>query len=111
MYSVVWGKIRNVGTREDAEECLSDIFAQIFFHFAEIEEGKLKNYISVISSRTAIDRYRSLTARKNIRAEDESTLENISEGTDIQAGTENAELSRLLYEKIISSEAYLFRII
>lgn len=101
VYSVVWRKIRFAGTKEDAEECLSDIFAQVFLHFGEIEEGKLTTYISMISGRMAVDRYRSLTAKKNIKAEDDSVLEFVSSGDDIQSGSENAEINRILYERIM----------
>lgn len=102
VYSIVWRKIKNVGTKEDAEECLSDIFSQIFLHFHEIEEGKLKTYISMISGRMAVDKYRNLTAKKNKSAEDESNLEKIRSDDDIVEGMENSEISRVLYEKILT---------
>ena len=102
VYSIVWRKIKNVGTKEDAEECLTDIFARVFLNFSEIEEGKLTAYISMISGRMAIDKYRNLCAVKNRSFENEEIPENLSSGDDIAKATEKAELSRILYEKIIS---------
>lgn len=102
VYSVVWRKICTVGKREDAEECVSDIFAHIYLHFDDIEPGKLKTYISTIAGRAATDRYRNLTARKNIPPDDESLLESVCADEDIVTDSENAELSRRLLDMISS---------
>lgn len=102
VYSVVWRKIYTVGNREDTEECISDIFAHIFLHFDEIESGKLKTYISTVSGRMAIDRYRRLTAGKNISSEDEEILEFVSSDEDIEFDTENSEQSKRLFDAVCS---------
>lgn len=102
VYSIVWKKICSAGTREDAEECISDIFSHIFLHFDEIETGKLKTYISIISGGMAVDKYRSLTAGKNIHSEDDEILESVSSGEDIVFNTENAEQSKRLFDIVQS---------
>ena len=55
----------------------------------------------MISDRIAVDRYRSLTAKKNIKTEDEAMLEFMRAEDDIQSGQENAEMNRILYERIM----------
>ena len=100
VYSVIWRKIRFAGTKEDAEECLSDIFSQIFLHFNEIENGKLNTYISMISGRMAVDRYRKLSALKNTKTEEKSVPENLSAVDDVQKKAENSEMNRIILEKI-----------
>ena len=51
VYHIVWNRIHAVGSPEDAEECVSDIFAELFRHFGEVEEGALKGYLGVLAKR------------------------------------------------------------
>ena len=41
VYAIVWSHIGKVGTREDAEECVSDVFADIFFQFEKPEQSQI----------------------------------------------------------------------
>lgn len=102
VYSIVWKKLKYVGRKEDAEECMSDIFTQVFLHFDDIENGSLKAYIGTVAARTAIDRFRSLTARKNILPEDSEILEAVCSDEDIEIKSEHTETCRLILDKIKS---------
>lgn len=102
VYSIVWKKLKYVGRKEDAEECISDIFTHVFLHFEDIENGSLKAYIGTVAVRMAIDRFRNLTAKKNISPEDSEILETVCSDEDIEAGNESAETGRLILEKIRS---------
>lgn len=102
VYSVVWRKIRLVGRKEDAEECLSDIFAQIFLHFDEIKPGMLTTYISTVAGRMAIDKYRSLTAMKNRNLNSDELCADVCDDENIEEKTETAQMNKVLLEKIIS---------
>ena len=70
VYKVVYSKLCGCGSREDIEECVSDIFAEIFFKYdTEIDyDGDLKGYIAIVANRRAINKFHSLTAEYNLRA-------------------------------------------
>lgn len=97
----IWGRIRKVGTAEDAEECASDVFADVFLHFDEIHTGSLQAYIGTIAKRKAVDRYRTLSSDKGIPSEDEE-LQKLPADADIEKDFEISERNRILYEKICS---------
>ncbi len=63
VYAIIWYRIRGLGTHEDAEEAVSDVFANVFRMFDRIEEGKLQSYIRIVAKHAAIDTCRRLSAR------------------------------------------------
>lgn len=68
IYAIVLNKIGNCGSREDVEDCVSDIMVE-FFRNAErysAGSGSLKSYISTIAKRRAIDAFRQISARNNM---------------------------------------------
>lgn len=68
IYAIVLNKIGNCGTKEDVEDCVSDIMVE-FLRNAErysAGSGSLKSYISTIAKRRAIDAYRQISARNNM---------------------------------------------
>ncbi len=63
VYAIVLNKIKNVASREDIEDCVSDIFVEMFqnaFNYSE-NNGTVKGYLSIIAKRRAIDTYRKLS--------------------------------------------------
>lgn len=63
VYAIVLNKIKNVASREDIEDCVSDIFVEMFqnaFNYSE-SSGTVKGYLSIIAKRRAIDTYRKLS--------------------------------------------------
>lgn len=102
VYSIVWSKLKYTGRKEDAEECISDIFTQIFLHFDEIDEGSLKAYTGKVASGMAVDRFRRLTAKKNLLTDGEEISETIPSDEDIEVNSEYTETNRMILEKIKS---------
>ena len=99
VYSIVWSRIKSVCTKEDAEECVSDVFADVFLHFDDIAAGSLQAYIGTVAKRRAIDMFRSRTARKNdVRPEE--ALEGLSADDDIAADYEQREQCSTLLQAI-----------
>ncbi|MCR5141702.1 MAG: sigma-70 family RNA polymerase sigma factor [Ruminococcus sp.] len=104
VYAVVNSKLRSCASREDIEECVSDIFAEIYTKYDTEEEyeGDMRGYISVIANRRAINVYHLLTKQTlTVSIDDENTPE-IADDRDIEQENEQAELSRVLLEKVIS---------
>ena len=73
VYHIVWNTIRAVGSPEDAEECVSDVFAELFGQFDAIEEGGLHGFIRMLARRRAINLFHRLTGQKPTVSLDEET--------------------------------------
>lgn len=99
VYSIVWGQLRTVGTAEDAEECISDVFMQVFLHFEEIREGSLQAYIGTVAKHTAINYARKLRSVSG-HLEEHEDLSGIPSDENIEQEIEATMEHRLLYEKI-----------
>lgn len=66
VYAIVLNKLKHTGTREDIEDCVSDVFVELFRSVDSYtaEGGSLKGYISTIAKRTAVDAWRRLSYRQ-----------------------------------------------
>lgn len=98
VYAIVWNHICKVGTHEDAEECVCDVFTDIFLQFDRIGEGKLQSYIRTVSKRKAIDCFRRLTARPPTEAMDAQEM--IPSDEDVEQDCDKKALRQLLLDKI-----------
>lgn len=96
VYTVIWNRIGSVGSREDAEEAVSDVFADVFLHFGEIREGSLQGYIGTVARRTAIDWFRRLS----VREPGEELPEELPDSTDVTAAGERAVLREKLMQAV-----------
>ena len=70
VYAIVLNKLKGSASREDIEDCVSDVFVAVFENAEKYrpEGGSLKGYISTIAKRTAVDAWRRLTCRQNATA-------------------------------------------
>ena len=75
VYAICANRLRNIGTNEDIEECVSDVFAAVFRHFDNPADknGDIKGIIGTIAKRHAIDFFRRLSRRygKTVPIDDE----------------------------------------
>ena len=103
VYAVVISVLRGCGSREDIEDCVSDVFLKIYKRLDENTDfsGSLKSFIGAVSRNTAIDAYRRLSVRnsKSVYIDDEST-EELSSGERLAENTEKKEQSRIILGKI-----------
>lgn len=103
VYAIVYNKLRGCAAREDIEECVSDIFADIFFNFnsENAYQGDLKGYIGIVAKRRAINKYHKLSPRadKTVSLDDDNIGEIQSEN-DTQSEAEKKALCNLMIEKI-----------
>lgn len=102
VYAIIWRKICTVGSKEDAEECVSDVFTDVFLHFADIREGALQGYLATLASRTAVDCYRRLRSRSTQISLADETAQLLDSGEDVQMSCEANAQSSVLLEKIRS---------
>ncbi|MGN0620285.1 MAG: RNA polymerase sigma factor [Porcipelethomonas sp.] len=103
VYAIVYNKLCSVASREDIEECVSDIFAEIYFNYDTKSgyQGDMKGYINTIAKRMAINKYHHLTSRlKHTAAIEEEHMAQIGSGENMEEESDNAELRCILLNKI-----------
>lgn len=67
IYAIVLNKLGRYGTREDIEDCVSDIMVEFLRNAGSFSAGtgSLKSYISTVAKHRAIDAFRRLSGRNN----------------------------------------------
>ena len=105
VYAVVVNVLRNCGSREDMEECVSDVFVKIYRSYSkgELREGDLKGFVGAVAKHTAIDYMRKLTThnKRNTSMDDEDFPE-IASDTRVDTDAENKDRNRVILEMVNS---------
>ena len=109
VYTVVFSKLRSCGSREDIEECVSDIFAEIFKKYNG-GSGDMKPFIATVAKRRAINVYRRLSAR----AEEVPLDDNEDYGAQADGGDDREQLTRCIKalgepDSVIVIQKYYYR--
>ena len=102
VYAIAASKLVGCGTREDIDECVSDIFAEIYRSFEEDRiVGDIKPVLGMIAKRRAIDYFRKISglSGRTVSLEDEKIWEQQS-GERVDDDVELRERNRILMEKI-----------
>jgi len=103
VYAIVWRILGQAGSSEDVEECVSDIFAEVFSKLDSVYENSMKAYIGTVSRRMALNRFQKLTSgkMKTISLEDISVSDMASD-VNITEDYEKAEQAGTLLNLILS---------
>ena len=103
VYAIVLNRLRSVASREDMEECVSDVFAEVFFSFSKPGGacGDLKLLIGTIAKRTAIDAFRKLR-RQSGKTTEETALEQLAAEDSVPETAEKTLRRQKLLEVIRS---------
>ncbi len=102
VYAVVWRILGDFASRQDAEEIVSDVFAEVFFHLDSVYEGSLKGYIGTVARRSAIDAFRKLSRKNPDISIEDDRLKELPAGTDIPQEYEQAEQAARLFQAVKS---------
>lgn len=103
VYSICANKLKSCGTKEDIEECFSDVFADVFRYLdgRSGEDGELKGIIGTIAKRTAVDYFRRLTRNTDIMVSmDDENFKPLLSGELVEVEAERAEMRRLILDCI-----------
>lgn len=84
LWSIVGAVLSQVGTVEDMEECVADVFIDLWEYPQKYDEsrGSLKAWLSVIARNKAIDRYRQKTKIQTIPLEETMLMEKMGIETE-----------------------------
>lgn len=74
IYTIIHNKLSGIYSREDIEECVSDVFFEVF-HYKnriDLEKGSIKAFLAVVAKRKAIDMYRKNKNNNHVPIDDVS---------------------------------------
>jgi len=83
MWSIAGTILKNVGTTEDIEECVADVFVYLWQNpdKYDVQRGKLKSYLAIVARSRATDKYRQIS-KQDIIPLDDKLLSDATELTD-----------------------------
>ena len=101
VYTIASNNLRSCGTAEDIEECVADIFIDIFRSLRSDKSysGDLKWMISTIAKRSSIDLFRRLSLKNNrtVSIDDVTPFYGASEN-ELESASERMELKGILMD-------------
>ena len=102
VYAVVSARLRLCGSKEDADECVSDIFYDLYKALEKCSDtGRdLKGLVITISKRRAVDAYRRLSSASGTGSFEDISGEDIPGEEDIPSGIEKKERDRIIISLI-----------
>ena len=101
VYTIIFSRLRSIASGEDIEECISDVFSDVFMRYdpKNAHNGDIKGFVAAIAKNRSIDMYRRLSSRMiglvsldNDEALQLSSPEKVDEITE-KAETGNAVLN------------------
>ncbi len=101
VYAIAYNKLRSVCDTAETDECVSDIFAEIFMKLNpdELDGRDMKGLVGTVTKRRCVDYYRKHLSDKTVFIDDESA-QTLASGDDIEADNERGETRRILLSKI-----------
>lgn len=103
VYTIAFSILISCGSREDVEECVSDVFMKIYKLLDEDTDftDNFKAFIGTVARNTAIDSFRKISLRISRTAYvDENTINELRDDNDITENTERREQSDIILGKI-----------
>ncbi|MBR4627389.1 MAG: sigma-70 family RNA polymerase sigma factor [Ruminococcus sp.] len=98
VYTIVYSRLRSYGSKEDTEECVSDVFADIFLDIERFfEMDDLSGMTGLIAKRKAVQFYRRLSSGYE---NDSGGYEMIADAADVAADAENRQRCSEVLSKI-----------
>ena len=103
VYTIVSDKVRGLGSEQDKEECVADIFIDVYKECVknESEVNSLKAVITVISQRRATDLFRKLTAAKRQTEDIDDYCDTIAEHSTPESVSETRSEKSELWNEVI----------
>ena len=102
VYTIVFSRLRSCAVREDIDECISDVFADVFSSYDtdKLVTGDIKGFIGMIAGRIATDYYRRICKMPLAVPIGEDDTAYISSEEDVEQNAEQNELRGILLDMI-----------
>lgn len=98
LWIIVGGILGNIGTGQDIEECISDVYVQVWKNPAAFnqQKGSLKTFLAVVAKSRALNVYRKLSKSKMVELDEAIN----SSDSDLLDYVVEKEMSQELYTAI-----------
>ncbi|MCR4638288.1 sigma-70 family RNA polymerase sigma factor [Ruminococcus sp.] len=65
VYTIIFSKLRSCASREDIEECVGDVFSDIYIYYEESKavNGDISGFVGTVARRKAINVFNRITRR------------------------------------------------
>lgn len=104
VYTIAYNRLRSCGSREDIDECVSDIFTDIFasYEYKSITNDDIKGFIATIALRKSCAYYNRLCKKANNISFDDECANDFPSTENISEAAENREIRRNILKLIDS---------
>jgi len=102
VYTIVFNRLRSCASREDMEECVCDVFADVYscYDAGKNVSGDMSGFIGTIARRKSAAYYRKASASSAAFSVDDEAAGEIDSGIDIESESERREQSRIILDTI-----------
>jgi len=103
VYTIVFNRLRSCRSREDIEECVCDVFADVFFYYDTEKElsGDVSGFIGTIARRKSGDIFKKHISLKENMSLDDEVLQNTDSGFSTEKETEYHFQQRIILDYIL----------
>lgn len=105
VYAIAANKLHSCASSEDIEDCVSDIFVEVFRSLESLsaQKGSLKGFISTVAKRSAIDAFRRISYRmKNTESIDRDDFQMPPSEENVEEAAEKRIRNRNIMAIIMS---------
>lgn len=104
VYTIVFNRLRSCGSREDTDECVSDVFTDIFasYEYRPYPDSDLKGFVGTVALRKSAAYYHRLCKKAGTVSLDDGNTGEVPSGEDISEAAETKERRRRLLSLIDS---------
>ena len=102
VYTIVFNRLRSVAAREDIEECLCDVFADVYCYYdpGKNVSGDMSGFIGTIARRKAAALYKSIISGAETVSIDDESAQQLSSEQDVEREAAANEQRRIILGKI-----------
>ena len=102
VYTIVFNRLRSTASREDVEECVCDVFADVYCYYdsEKAVSGDISGFIGTIARRKAAMLYKSRISGVETVALDDELSQLLSSEQDVESETIANEQRNIILEKI-----------
>ena len=100
--TIVHNRLRSCGNSHDIEECVCDVFAELFFAAEKGSiSGDVRQFAAAVAKRRAVDKFRRITSRsgRNVPLEE---AEDIADTVSVEQNAERSDIQARVMEAVKS---------
>lgn len=102
--AIIVNKIGRIATHEDIEDCISDVFLEVYKNHENLPEpdNELKCFIGTIAKRRAVDYFRRISHHENNCGGSDEELSSVSDITNVEDIAHKKALNTALWDAVQS---------